>query len=158
MKHEHVQQAAQELQLLHSSGEGVVFHGWSMIPTLVEGDQVILESVAFQEIRPGDIVTYRYRDKLPTRRVVSCRRNYLLLWCDNWPDMRFRSNYSDVLGRVTARIRDGERLEVDNAAWQKETTRAMQEYRASHAKYLLRQTRRFIGKHLLFHHVPPQHG
>lgn len=121
--------AARALQLVAGPRTEVVFHGESMWPLLHEGDRVILEPVTPAEIRLGDIVTYRYLDRYPTRRVVRVRPDRLTLWCDNWPTRRYSAAPGDVLARVLARDRDGERLGVDDPGWRKQRTRAARRYR-----------------------------
>src|SRR5687768_1491996 len=101
---------ARELQLLRSHRMDVRFHGESMLPLLRDGDRVIVEATRWGDIRVGDLVTYRFEDKFPTRRVVGKGRRGLLAWCDNWPDLRFTILRHDVLGKVIARERDGARL------------------------------------------------
>ena len=109
---------AKELQLEMSSPRRTLyFHGESMRPLLVEGDEVVVEPVAWDEIRIGDVVTYRYLDRFPTRRVMRKTADGLLLWCDNWPDRRFACGRDDFLGRVVARRRGGAWLSASSGTW-----------------------------------------
>lgn len=121
--------AAQELQLLSGESMDVMFHGLSMDPLLFEGDCVIVEPVAISDVRIGDVVTYRHEDKYPTRRVVGCGADHFILWCDAWPQRRFRAEHDAVLGRVVARVRNGHRLEATSPEWIGRRDRAMRSYR-----------------------------
>ncbi|HXJ78972.1 MAG TPA: S24/S26 family peptidase [Candidatus Methylomirabilis sp.] len=102
----------------------VRFHGNSMLPFVRDGDRLIVEPVVWREIARGDLVTYRFEDKFPTRRVARKGRNSILLWCDNWPDRRFRARRHDVLGRVVTRERDGARLHASDDEWRAATERS----------------------------------
>ena len=91
-----------------------------MRPLLGEGDHVVVEPIAWEHIRRGDIVTYRFNDKFPTRRVIRIdRRNGMLVIrgdsIPDWPDYRVRRE--DVLGRAAMRIRDGVHLNRLGREW-----------------------------------------
>lgn len=102
----------------------VEFHGRSMEPFLVDGDDLEVEPVAWESIRAGDIVTYRLDERFPTFRVVRVLPSKLILRGDNWPFADFEAWPEDVLGRVTARVRGGARLRAGDAEW-RWRTRAM---------------------------------
>jgi hypothetical protein len=109
---------AKELQLaISSESKTLYFHGMSMHPFLVEGDEVVVEPVRWLDIRIGDIVTYRFEDKFPTRRVVAKTVDRVRLWCENWPDRRFGAWRPDVLGRAVARKRDGRWITRHHPEW-----------------------------------------
>ena len=121
-----VRRAARELQLsARASGQTHYFHGESMRPLLIEGDEVVVEPVEWSEIRLGDIVTYRYLDRFPTRRVVGKSGARLELWCDNWPDRFFSTVPADVLGRATARRRGERWLSARSWSWRRARWRAL---------------------------------
>jgi hypothetical protein len=125
--------AARELQLLVPApsdrrAHTVVFHGLSMLPLLQEGDEVAVEPVPWEAIRVGDIVTYRQDDKFPTRRVVHKEADRLVLWCENWPTLRFSAGRDEVLGRAVARRRAGVWLRARDAAWRVARWRALARY------------------------------
>ncbi|HEY1267255.1 MAG TPA: S24/S26 family peptidase [Candidatus Binatia bacterium] len=101
------------------------FHGKSMLPFLREGDEMVVEPVAWADIRIGDVITYRFDDKYPTRRVVRKASGWLELWCDNWRDRRFRAERSAVIGRVVARGRDGRWVGCDESPWRRAACRAV---------------------------------
>ena len=120
---------AKELQVEVSSAQRTLyFHGESMRPLLIEGDEVVVEPVAWQRIRRGDIITYRYLDRFPTRRVVGKSEDRLDLWCDNWPERHFSISRDGVLGRAIARRRDGVWLTVADREWKRIRRAAMIRY------------------------------
>lgn len=120
---------AKELQVAVSSpNQTLYFHGESMRPLLVEGDEVVVEPVAWDRIRLGDIITYRYLDRFPTRRVVRKQSDRLDLWCDNWPERSFSTAREAVLGRAVARRRDGVWLSATNREWTRARSRALIRY------------------------------
>jgi signal peptidase I len=128
----------------------VMFHGTSMDPLLFEGDLVVVDDVGFSDIRVGDIVTYRYLDRYPTRRVVGIRPDRLTLWCDAWPNLVFRAAPDDVLGRAVARIRNGHRLDATANEWLVRRDRALRTYRRTQPRLFVRRViggvRRRLGR------------
>jgi hypothetical protein len=109
---------AKELQLERSSKQRTLyFHGESMRPFLVEGDEVVVEPVQWESIRLGDVITYRYLDRFPTRRVMRKTDERLVLWCENWPDRTFQAGRGEILGRAIARRRGDAWLAVSDPAW-----------------------------------------
>jgi hypothetical protein len=109
--------AAQELQLEKSETLGpVFFHGKSMSPFLEDGDELIVVSVEWDEIRIGDIVTYRLDDRFPTYRVLSKKEDKLVLKPDNWTVI-FEVMREDVLGRVVERRRNNSSLNPEDWLW-----------------------------------------
>lgn len=120
---------AKELQVaVSSTNRTLYFHGESMRPLLVEGDEVVVEPVTWNRIRIGDIITYRCLDRFPTRRVVRKRTDRLDLWCDNWPERSFTAAREDVLGRAIARRHDGVWLSASGREWRRARTRALVRY------------------------------
>ena len=142
MKAEQALGAARELQLVSNSSTDVMFHGLSMDPLLFEGDIVVVEPVQHSEIKIGDIITYRYLDQFPTRRVVAIHPDRLVLWCDAWPDQIFATAPDDVLGRAAARIRNGHQLDATDREWIARCDRALRSYRRTRPK---REARRVAG-------------
>ena len=129
---------AKELQLEASSPKRTLyFHGESMRPFLVEGDEVVVEPVRWEDIGKGDVITYRYLDRFPTRRVVLKREAELLLWCENWLDRTYVAKREDVLGRATARRRGEEWLAATGPEWARARRRAMRRWEW---RYFKRQT------------------
>ncbi len=123
-------QIAQELHLLNSHLlPGVLFHGMSMFPFIQDGDRVVVEPVLWDDIVPGDIVTYRCSDKYPSRRVIRKCVNKLVLWCDNWPSLSFCALRDEVLGRVVSWERGGARLSRSEPEWEEATRLALRKYR-----------------------------
>jgi signal peptidase I len=121
---------AKELQLeLSSTQRTLYFHGESMRPFLVEGDEVVVEPVEWDAIRPGDVITYRYLERFPTRRVMRKSAAELQLWCENWPDRSFQAGRDDILGRAVARRRGEEWLHITDLAWKSARIKARSRWR-----------------------------
>lgn len=141
---------ARELQLEVSSKQRTLyFHGESMRPFLVEGDEVVVEPVGWDTIRPGDIITYRCLDRFPTRRVIRKTGRSLLLWCENWPDREFHADREEVLGRAVARRRGDAWLAATDRAWKVARISAIVLYWRLYAHYValpaaLRRARRAL--------------
>ncbi|MFT6287420.1 MAG: hypothetical protein ACJAYC_001575 [Halieaceae bacterium] len=142
---------AKRLQLLHAPTTNVMFHGHSMEPLLTEGDRIASENVSSADIRIGDIVTYLYEDKYPTRRVVSIKGSRVAMWCDNWPERRFWTERNQVLSRVVSRKRKGNILSRTDDDWIRLTTKALHQYRVSQVRHIvLRIRHRISGVWLTF--------
>jgi hypothetical protein len=148
MKEPSAKRVAQELQLLQSRRMDVRFHGDSMLPLLRDGDRVIVEAVDWHDIGPSDLITYSFEDKFPTRRVARRGWTSLLLWCDNWPDLRFRVRRAQVLGRAVARERSGARLHRSDDEWSAATERARTIFRHWRVRRTIKRVRIAVG-HLL---------
>ncbi|MGE0448788.1 MAG: hypothetical protein AB7Q29_04320 [Vicinamibacterales bacterium] len=119
----------------------VYFHGETMRPFMGEGDLVIVEPVDWEEIAVGDIITYRFEDKFPTRRVVRIDHaaGTSIVRGDSirgWPDFHVRRE--DVLGRATVVIRDGVRIDRRSMEWRWAAFRALTVQRAARSKALAR--------------------
>jgi hypothetical protein len=139
---------AKELQLSFSSETRTLyFHGTSMYPFLVEGDEVVVEPVTWREIRIGDVVTYRFEDKFPTRRVVWKTADRVGFWCENWPERRFEASPPEVLGRAVARKRDDRWITWRDPEWRAARRSALASY-LCHVilPYCMRVPRRAAGK------------
>lgn len=116
MEHAHARRLAKEVQLTDGR-MAVEFHGRSMEPFLLDGDDLEVAPVAWDDIRVGDIVTYRLDERFPTFRVVRVLPSKIILRGDNWPFADFEAWPDDILGRVTARVRGSMRLRRTDAAW-----------------------------------------
>ncbi len=115
-----------ELQLEHSSEQqALYFHGLSMLPFLQEGDLVVVKPIAWDDIKRGDIITYRNDDKFPTRRVLFKQAAQLSVRCDGWPRYADNVAVEDVLGRAEARCRNGRWITPSNFEWQLAKLRAV---------------------------------
>lgn len=115
-----------ELQVELSSAEhSLYFHGTSMLPFLREGDLVIVRPFAWDELRRGDIVTYRDGDKFPIRRVFNKNADRLSLRCDGWGTFGIHARADDILGRAEARFRDGRWITTSDPEWRRATRRAI---------------------------------
>jgi hypothetical protein len=120
---------ARELQVALSSNERTLyFHGESMRPFLGEGDEVVVTPVAPVDIRLGDVVTYRYGDKFPTRRLMRRAPGRLVMWCENWPDRYFETRAEDILGLAIARKRDGTWITHRDSEWRAARRAALVKY------------------------------
>ena len=147
---EEARRIARELQVgLSSDQRTLYFHGESMRPFLGEGDEVVVAPVAFEEIRLGDVVTYRYGDKFPTRRLMRRMSDRLEMWCENWPDRYFETRREDILGLAIARKRDGEWITHRDREWRAARRLALVKYwRVVSVPRMLRQARAVAGRFL----------
>jgi hypothetical protein len=97
-----------------------LYRGRSMLGTFRFGDSLIIESVPFNDLRPGDIVVYKGlnhggdEDNL-VHRVISIRPEGLVTQGDNnsRPDKTF-VNEGKLLGRVCHMERGGKKIPVCN--------------------------------------------
>jgi hypothetical protein len=113
-----VEIAAKELYLLGSIKAGhIEFHGPTMHPFLQDGDELVVEPVEWNQIRVGDIITYRLEDKFPTCRVARKTPSFLSLKADNWPAFQADVGKDDVIGKVVRRNRSGSVLCHDDWRW-----------------------------------------
>ena len=126
---EDARRVARELQVALSSEERTLyFHGESMRPFLGEGDEVVVRPVPFDEIRLGDVVTYRYGEKFPTRRLMRRAPDRLVMWCENWPNRYFETRREDILGLAVARKRDGRWITHEDSEWRSARRSALVKY------------------------------
>ena len=117
MEETRIKAVAKELRLRYSRQIGTVtFHGESMLPFLKDGDELIVEPANWNEIRRGDIVSYRDSDKFPTYRVLKKVDDTLQLKADNWLEP-FHVPRVDVLGKVVERQRDNSNLSCNSLKW-----------------------------------------
>ncbi len=119
---------AHELRLSRAAGPPAYFHGLTMQPHLVEGDLVVTEPVAAADVRLGDVITYRFEDKFPTRRVVARdgRADRFTCMGDSIPGWReYDVPYEDVLARVVRRQRGGEWLAASDLRWRAQALRVL---------------------------------
>jgi hypothetical protein len=138
---------AHELQISRSSvSSPVCFHGTSMEPLFVEGDQLVIEHIDWEQIVPGDIVTYRFEDKFPTRRVIEKRSDSLVLSCDNWPMERFQTHRDEILGRAVGRRRDGSWLWTGEDEWRRARLRALRRAKLEAPVLAVRALRRVLTR------------
>src|SRR5262249_23064551 len=117
--------------VLESAGEigRIEFHGDSMLPLLRDGDMLVVESVAWGQIDPGDIVIYRFDDRYPALRVMEKLEDKLFLKADNWPAPIFEVWRDDVLGRVVGLRRNGVETSCTARGWRRVARTAVLEYR-----------------------------
>ena len=128
-KAEEARRIARELQVGLSSEERTLyFHGESMRPFLGEGDEVLVTPVAVEDIRLGDVVTYRHNDKFPTRRLIRRMPERLVMWCENWPHRYFETRREDILGLAIARKRGGTWITHRDSEWRAARRSALMKY------------------------------
>lgn len=108
---------AKEIQLEHSATLGPVeYHSHMMHPFIHDKDLLVIEPVTFEQVRPGDIVSYRDKEKFPTWRVLRKESDRLILRPDNYWEL-YVALANDVLGRVVERRRGGQQLTADHWRW-----------------------------------------
>ncbi len=99
-----------------------------MLPLLREGDEVETESVEAEAVRAGDVVTYRFEDKFPTRRVIAidrARRCFLIMGDSIRSRREFVVSFDDLLARVVRRRREGIWMSRDALVWRLQTRRIL---------------------------------
>jgi len=138
---------AQEI-LLESAGDlgRVEFHGNSMLPLLRDGDMLVVEPVAWDQIGPGDIVVHRFDDKYPSLRVMEKLPDKLFLKADNWPAPIFEAWRDDVLGRVAGLRRDGVETACTARGWWRAARTAVLEYRLRSSAASVRRRARSLAR------------
>jgi hypothetical protein len=128
-----------ELQLAASDRHLAYFHGRTMLPLLREGDEVRTEPIDWTQVRTGDVVTYRFEDKFPTRRVIVVdrpRRRFIIMG-DSIPGRRdYLVPFDDVLARVTGRRREGQWLLRTSLTWRLRTLQVVARDRLHRAAWL----------------------
>ena len=118
MKQAQALEAAKRLQLLNAHRTNVIFHGYSMEPLLTEGDQVMVQLTAFEDIRIGDIIISKKGDKFPACRVLYKRKDSLIVWRDNWAHREIpQVSRKDILGELIVRERKGSKLSKGSFGW-----------------------------------------
>jgi hypothetical protein len=128
-----------ELQLAHADRRLAYFHGLSMLPLLREGDEVQTEPIGWKDVRIGDVVTYRFEDKFPTRRVVAVDRSArrFVIMGDSIPGRReYVVPFDDVLARVVRRRREGRWLEATAPTWRLRAIRVLFQHQLRRAPWL----------------------
>ena len=147
---EDARRIARELQIgLSSEQRTLYFHGESMRPFLGEGDEVVVVAVAFENIRLGDVVTYRLGEKFPTRRLMRRTPDRLQMWCENWPDRYFETRRESILGVAIARKREGKWITQRDPEWRAARRSALLKYwRVVSVPRIGRQTRAVAGRFL----------
>lgn len=141
---------AKELQVELSTKERTLyFHGESMRPFLGEGDEVVVSPVEVEDIRLGDVVTYRFNEKFPTRRLMRRLPDKLVMWCENWPNRYYETRREDVLGLATARKRDGQWITHNDPEWKAARRKALVKYwRLVTVPRTIQEARLVVGRFL----------
>lgn len=93
--------------------------GHSMFPLLRNGkDEVILEKCFPENLRPMDVVLFRYRRKHVLHRIIQRTGNDLLIQGDGSMVAKEECTINDVVGKVTGICRpSGKILSVESWKW-----------------------------------------
>jgi hypothetical protein len=144
--------AAKELLLADPRRKREVqFHGPTMEPFLRDGDRLSLRPIGCHRLHPGDIVTFRFKDKFPTCRVARVTDEGIVLTADRWPDFNVTVRVEDIVGKVVRKTRAGRELSCDDWAWRlysvfarvRETIRSIQPVvRRKRERFVLGEPRR----------------
>lgn len=104
-----------------AQGKPVCFRlkGNSMFPLLKNGkDSVILEKCSADELKPMDVVLFRYRGSHVLHRIIQRNGDDLLIQGDGSIVAMEQCTVKDVVGKVTAIYQPSEKvLSVDNWKW-----------------------------------------
>ena len=103
-------------EVLRSSGTlRLRVMGWSMLPAVWPGDTLVIESVNGKAVSEGDIVLFRRDGRLFVHRVVAKGAPNgeagIVTRGDAMPQPDPLVAEGDLLGRVTAIVRNGKRIE-----------------------------------------------
>ena len=103
------------------NGYSVTFRapGWSMHPTIRDGETITAEPVAPEQVKRGEVVLYRVGEALLAHRVVGLRRR------DGCPQLLVRGDApgaqdegvtaGQILARVVCTVRGHQRLRLSTA-------------------------------------------
>jgi len=103
-----------------AEGHSVRFRlrGDSMYPLLRNGlDEVILYTCKNKELKPMDIVLFRYKGKYLLHRIIKIDGNRLSMQGDGSIVAKEECLYSDVIGKVKAIVRPSGRI-ISLNSWQ----------------------------------------
>jgi hypothetical protein len=99
-------------EVLRSTGKlRLQVTGWSMLPTVMPGETLEVESFGDGEVSLGDIVLFRREGRLFAHRVVTVASDsgsdQIITRGDGMPNADPPLDSSDVLGKVCRILRDG---------------------------------------------------
>ena len=104
-----------------AEGHSVRFRlkGISMLPLIRgEKDDVLLVPCNPQELKPMDVVLFRYRGKHLLHRIIKREGDNLLIQGDGCVVAQERCTINDVVGKVQAIIRpNGREISVESRKW-----------------------------------------
>ena len=80
--------------------------------------------------------------------MADIKLDYLILCCDNWPTVYFHAPFTEVLGRVRARTRDGVTLNCDDPEWEKRKRLALRNFRLETSEILPVRMKEWVLKRL----------
>jgi len=102
-------------EVLRSSGTlRLQVTGWSMLPTVMPGDTLVIERISFDAAAEGDIVLFGRDRRLFAHRVVARRKPQdaaIMTRGDAMPAPDAPVPESDLLGRVSFILRNGKCIE-----------------------------------------------
>jgi len=117
LPHQSVRALAKQIQLEQSAVLGPVeYHSHMMHPFIQDRDLLVAEPITFEQVRVGDIVTYREKEKFPTWRVIRKESDRLILRPDNYWVLYVAAPH-EVLSKVVERRRGGQRLRAEQWQW-----------------------------------------
>lgn len=99
-------------EVLRSSGTlRLRVTGWSMLPTVMPGDTLLIERVSSDEVSEGDIVLFRRERRLFAHRVIVATDNAgereFVTRGDGMPQSDPSGDKSELLGKVAFILRNG---------------------------------------------------
>src|SRR5688500_13634370 len=121
-----------ELQPERSPVDPAYFPGYLMLPLLREGDEVVVEATAPEDLRVGDVVSYRAADQFPTRRIMAIHehgRSLVIMGDSVRPRRTWLVPTDDVFGRVVRRRRDGTWMTTRHWRWRWQRHKVVLRYR-----------------------------
>jgi hypothetical protein len=100
-------------EILRSSGSlRLRAKGWSMLPAIWPEDTLVIDCVSINALTEGDIVMFSSGQRLVAHRVTKiCEAGKVLTQGDATPRPDSPVTQRDLLGKVSAIVRNGKRIE-----------------------------------------------
>ncbi len=119
--------------------------GVSMFPLMRNGkDEVVLYPCKGEELKPMDVVLFRYRGKHLLHRIIRREGDCLYIQGDGSYVAKESCNVADVVGKMHAVIRPGgRRVSVESRSWRIQSL--LWQKIGAFRPYLLRVLRVFFG-------------
>lgn len=119
--------------------------GVSMFPLMRNGkDEVVLYPCKGEELKPMDVVLFRYRGKHLLHRIIRREGDCLYIQGDGSYVAKESCNVADVVGKMHAVIRPGgRRVSVESRSWRIQSL--LWQKTGAFRPYLLRVLRVFFG-------------
>jgi signal peptidase I len=106
-------------EVLRSSGTlRLRVTGWSMLPTVMPGDTLVIDRIHRDSVSEGDIVLFGRDRRFFVHRVIDKgqpQNGAIVTKGDGMPAADLPVSGSDLLGRVSSILRNGKRLEPKKA-------------------------------------------